>query len=615
MNNIKTLKKLWTYFNRKQRISFLKLIALTVVASFAEILTLASIPTLLFISNSENLKQLSDFNSFIALIPNLFIVSSIIFIILLLVSAFIKIKLIEKNADFSCNIGHSLAINVTKNILSQEFAWITKIQKSQLISLISEDMNKAVFGIKGVVAFITNSFLILAILIYVMTVDIVNLCIIFGSISVYYYTILRRNGAKIKKYGKIQMDSFNKSISIFDSILNSIKEIILTDNSEYFVKSYSQAVRSYRNSDKLTTVLANSPRISLETIVICAFIVVIVLTIQSSNSAEQDLAKLVTLFFAMTRVLRPSFGAYAGISAYLAGINQINKILALISINNSISTINKHVVKKLSNYGLKNNPFLEFQELELQSVCYSYDMDSNDNNNATRRGAFCLNDISLRITKSSSYSLVGKSGCGKSTLMNIILGLITPDRGKVLVNGIDIYSSPEINMLWRTSLSHIPQETFLIDGTLDENIVFGSNDDLNTNNLVYSKQASLVDEFTTNSNLLIRSNGSQLSGGQKQRIGIARALYRSSSILFLDESTSALDNIAESKIIQNLTDLTIKKNLSLVLISHSINAIKQCDTIVVIDSGCVLNIGSYSKLMSESEFFRNLEKGLSENEY
>ena len=614
MNSKSTLKKLWSYFSANEKIKFARLIILTVVASFAELLTLASIPVLLYIGNSENFEQLSNFNPFIATIPNPLVASSIIFIILLLLSAWIKIKLIERNADYSCNIGHALAVNATQSILSQELTWIRGIQKSQLISLVSEDMNKAVFGVKGIVSFITSSFLVMTILLYTITVDFVNLCIIFATIFVYYYVILRKNGINIERYGKAQMNSFNQSISLFGGIIDSFKEIILADNSKYFVDHYSKLVKSYRNSDKMTTILANSPRVSLETIVVCCFIIVIVVTIQTSNSAEQELAKLVTLFFAMTRILRPAFGAYAGISAYLAGINQLNKILNIINLRTAKSAAIKNESSKLTVHELQNNPFHEFQELELQSVCYSYNTETKDETSLTKRSLFSLNDISLRIKKSTSYSLVGKSGCGKSTIMDIMLGLIPPSKGRVLVNGLDIYSSSEINMLWRRSLSHIPQQAFLIDGTLDENIIFGSYEDLCKSKLIYSKKASLVNDFTSNSNLLIQSNGSQLSGGQRQRIGIARALYRSNCILFLDESTSALDNIAESKIIENITESMEEYNSSLILISHSMNAIKKCDNIILIDEGRVIDGGTYSELMSKSDYFRNLKKGFSFNE-
>lgn len=211
--------------------------------------------------------------------------------------------------------------------------------------------------------------------------------------------------------------------------------------------------------------------------------------------------------------------------------------------------------------------------IELKNVSFEYERDKPT-----------LQNISLKITKNSKIAFVGESGSGKTTIVDIITGLYTPSSGQIYIDGkhlnVKNYSK------WRQKIGYIPQDIYLFDGTLAENISLCSKFDEKQANEVL-RQANLSDFFATREGLSTKvgDGGVKLSGGQKQRVGIARALYNNPEILVLDEATSALDESTEQKIINEI--YAIGKNKTIFIITHRLSTIKNCDIIYKIKDGGV----------------------------
>ena len=188
-------------------------------------------------------------------------------------------------------------------------------------------------------------------------------------------------------------------------------------------------------------------------------------------------------------------------------------------------------------------------------------------------------NISLKINKGDFIGIKGESGSGKSTLMDIMLGLIDPITGKIYVDNYDIKSN---KILWQNTVSHIPQEIILLDESVKNNIALGEESaEINKKRLNDAIQKSRLDDFIKKlpkkTNTIVGERGSKISGGERQRIGIARALYRNSEVLFLDETTSNLDKKTEIEFLKSINK--IKKEKTIILISHSDSALKYCDKI------------------------------------
>jgi ABC-type multidrug transport system fused ATPase/permease subunit len=187
-----------------------------------------------------------------------------------------------------------------------------------------------------------------------------------------------------------------------------------------------------------------------------------------------------------------------------------------------------------------------------------------------------LNSINLTINKGDKIAFVGKSGSGKSTLVDLIIGLYQPSQGELCIDGVPINKSNLQN--WRSQIGYIPQQVYLFDGTIAENVCFGRKIDQSLLEKTL-KQANIFNFLQGKQGVktIVGEGGIQLSGGQKQRIAIARALYGQPEILVLDEATSALDDKTEKKIMHEIYQ--ISQNKTLIIIAHRLSTIKRCDVV------------------------------------
>ena len=201
-----------------------------------------------------------------------------------------------------------------------------------------------------------------------------------------------------------------------------------------------------------------------------------------------------------------------------------------------------------------------------------------------------MTDLNLKINKGDRIGIIGSSGSGKSTLIDIILGLLKPTKGYFTINSQIIYENGKVNKKiineWRKLISHVPQNIYITNNTVFENIAFGiEKKKIDIKKVKYAaeqaKISSYIESMPDKYNTIFGEGGSKLSGGQKQRIGIARALYKSPQILVLDEATSALDKKTESNVIDSLEDLPT--SLTIIFISHRESSLKLCNKIYDLD--------------------------------
>jgi ATP-binding cassette subfamily B protein/ATP-binding cassette subfamily C protein len=201
------------------------------------------------------------------------------------------------------------------------------------------------------------------------------------------------------------------------------------------------------------------------------------------------------------------------------------------------------------------------------------------------KGGDVIKDISLEITRGEKIAFVGESGSGKTTLVDLLIGIYRPVQGQLYIDDVLIDHSNIRS--WRNKIGYIPQSIYLFDGTVAENVVFGSDFD-ETNVIQALKKAKIMDFLETKDgiNTRVGEGGIQLSGGQKQRIGIARALYNDPDVLVLDEATSSLDDETEAQIMDEIYDVSGHKTL--IIIAHRLSTVERCDRRIVLNNGTVL---------------------------
>ncbi|MDU3567687.1 MAG: ATP-binding cassette domain-containing protein, partial [Cutibacterium avidum] len=221
-------------------------------------------------------------------------------------------------------------------------------------------------------------------------------------------------------------------------------------------------------------------------------------------------------------------------------------------------------------------------------------------------GPLVLDDITLTIPVGQSVALAGSSGAGKSTLVDLILGLRSPSDGAILSDGTDIATALAA---WRKNIAVVPQDVFLLDASLAENIAFDQpRNEIDEAKLArVIKQAQLddfINELPDGVDTSIGERGSRLSGGQRQRVGIARALSREPELLIMDEATSALDNETEHRITQTIESL--HGHMTMIIVAHRLSTVRNVDKVVFFSHGKIDASGTFEQVQAESEEFAHL---------
>lgn len=218
-----------------------------------------------------------------------------------------------------------------------------------------------------------------------------------------------------------------------------------------------------------------------------------------------------------------------------------------------------------------------------------------------------LHDVSLTIPFGSSLGVVGRSGAGKTTMVDLLLGLLEPSAGSIEVDGLPL---DRTNVLgWRCLIGYVPQDVFMLDSAVRDNVVFAGRDFKVADDEVWSalQQAQLADfvrSLPDGLDTVIGERGARLSGGQRQRVGIARALYRQPSLLVLDEATSALDLVTEAAIAETIEALD--RSITKVIIAHRLTTVRGCDRIAFFNEGELTGVGTFDELASTVPEFEAL---------
>ena len=221
-----------------------------------------------------------------------------------------------------------------------------------------------------------------------------------------------------------------------------------------------------------------------------------------------------------------------------------------------------------------------------------------------------MEDINLNISANTTVGIVGSTGSGKTTTVDIILGLLKPQKGTLKVDDLVVDQSNYRD--WQKSIGYVPQDIYLSDETLAANIAFGVNsENISQQSVENASKIANLHDFVNNElplkyQTVIGERGIRLSGGQRQRIGIARALYNNPKVLILDEATSSLDDITEKTIMEEVNKLS--KDITIIMIAHRLSTVKKCDKIYILENGKLKNQGSFNELISDSDLLKSMHQ-------
>jgi len=419
-----------------------------------------------------------------------------------------------------------------------------------------------------------------AIFIFLAWQNIYALMLLLFILAILVFVYDRLFKINIRMYGEKSNLSSIMMLQGVNEGLEGFKEIRILGKEKYFHDAVSNGARDFALYNVKQQVLSLAPRYLIE----LAMVFFIVLLVSGTLLLGGDFKTLVTtvaLFSVAALRLLPSVNMLSGGIVQLRyGRDAVSRLRNdIVWLNNFSSNINnKNTIVTLK--------IPEFHSLKLINVSFAYPHTSKK----------ILNKISLEIKSGDSVGFVGFSGAGKTTLIDVMLGLLEPSEGNIEFNNELLNNSIGS---WRSQLAYLPQQIFLIDSSLKDNITLESspNDiDYDRLNLSIKKArlSSLVDDLSDGIETMVGERGMRLSGGQRQRIALARAFYHQRNVLVMDESTSALDNETEEEIVNEIK--TLKGSKTLIIIAHRLSTLKYCDRIYQIVDGQITDIGPGSEM-------------------
>ena len=375
------------------------------------------------------------------------------------------------------------------------------------------------------------------------------------------------------KAGQENQDYYSGLYKWIDESVTGIKEIKIANKENYFINGYADCGAGYVNAVQKYNLYNSTPRLLIETIAIAGMIGYM-LVVMARGTDLTDLVPQLTVLAAAASRLLPSANR---INNYLTSIAYFEPFLMNVSDNLQSEIHDGNISYNSDDYRKKSQveKLPVTKSILMKDITYKY----------PGTDKLILDKADMEVPVGKSVGIVGTSGAGKTTIVDVMLGLLKPESGKILADGVDVMEHyPE----WLKNIGYIPQTIFMIDSTIRKNVAFGYPDEEIDDARVWNalKEASL-DEFVRSLpeglDTKIGERGIRLSGGQKQRIGIAMALFEDPEVLVLDEATSALDNETEAAIMESINNLHGKKTL--VIIAHRLQTIEKCDMVYSIKDG------------------------------
>lgn len=567
------LKKINYVLNRKQKIQLVLLLAVIFVGAFVELLGVSAIlPLMEAVTNPASLYD----KWYYALAQRMFGVDEFSQMLMILAAALIIIYIVKNvyitlmyyfQYKFVFNNQRKLSFKMMKSYMEQDYLFHVSKNVAELQRNITNDVNGFFTVVLDFLQFLAEISVFVVLTLFLMMQDLFITLVMAGLLGIFMLIFTKFFKKVLVEKGQENRDT---NVQITKWLLQSfsgIKEIKVTGSEDFFLNNYDSNYKRMAALQRQQSILTYIPKPVMETVCVGGLLFTLVVKMYIGADDISDFVVMLSVFAVAAFRLLPSFNRMTG---YLGGL-MYNKP-SIDAIYEDLTEIEGLVIKKRQN---EENELVFENKIRLEGICFKY----------PNTDKWILDNVNLEIDKNSSVAFIGASGAGKTTAADIILGLLKPQKGRILVDGFDI----EKNMdKWHKCIGYIPQTIYLMDDTIKANILFGIPDeDADEKLLERSIREAQLEDFIASLkngvNTTIGDRGVKLSGGQRQRIGIARALYRNPQVLVLDEATSALDNETEKEVMQAIDNLHGTRTL--IIIAHRLSTIKKCDQIYEVANG------------------------------
>jgi len=589
-----SLLRLWGHIGQRRQLQFGLLLGLMLVSAFMEIVSLGAVLPFLgiLISPARVFAHpiISDFASTLGITSadQLALPITVVFISLALLAGAIRILLLWANTRLAVSVGTELSVRVYRYTLYQPYSVHVARNSSSVISSVVHKVEAMMYGILlPTLTFISSILLVVTIMVtffiinpLVAVLTISSFGTSYGLITWYVRNTVKRNGARVTR-------EQTQVIKALQEGLLGIRDILLNGAQQVYCDLYNKSNSPLRKAEGNNLFISSSPRFAMEAIGV-ALIAIFGYFLSAHGNIANALPFIGAFVLGAQRLLPALQYAYSSWTTIISALASLAIVLNYLDqkqptesavIENNVEPISFH------------------KTIRFDSVGFRY----------SDSGPWVLNDLSLTIAKGIRVGFVGSTGSGKSTALDLLMGLLTPSVGQFLVDDQPISGNRVRG--WQKIIAHVPQRIYLSDSTMAENIAFGiPPESIDFQKVRQAARQAQIADFIENQpegyNAIGGEHGVRLSGGQLQRIGIARALYKQARVLILDEATSALDSTTEKSVMEAIKDPD--RDLTILIIAHRINTVKNCDKIIQLEDGRILAQGTYKELLECSPSFRQM---------
>ncbi|SHG34127.1 ABC-type multidrug transport system, ATPase and permease component [Fodinibius roseus] len=594
---IESLKKIYTLFPSSDHYKLLILFGMMLLASLLEVLGIGMIPV--FVSTVASPDKVLNYPVLGDLLLSLGVSDSeslVIYGALLLIGVYIVkntylgfFLYIKKR--FIENRGVYLQDRIFRAYMTAPYSFYINRNSAELLRNVTSEVNKIISGtlmpfMEVTLNFTMFLFIIGTLFLFEPLITVISIVVLGGG----GYLFLHYTKQKTKEYGKDNREARKEKNKAVLQGLNGFKDARVLNREESFLDHYRFNAERSKRANTYEYVVGKMPKPIIETIAVAGILSIALLMVWQGRDVA-SIIPVLSLFGAATVKLMPVLNQV---------INQSTKIrynaYSVYAIYDDLKILeNDYRTFRMKVLGDQDKIAFDHQ-IVLNSVTYSYP-------NADEKA---VQEVSIDIPEGGVVAFVGPSGAGKTTLVDIILGLLEPQKGTIEADGVDIF---EQIRGWQKNIGYIPQSIYLLDDTIKRNIAFGILDDeIDDQKLWDAIEAAqlieLVERLAEGVETIVGERGVRLSGGQQQRIGIARALYDNPQVLVMDEATSSLDNLTEKYVIKAIERL--RGDRTIIMIAHRLSTVKNCDVIYMMKEGKVVDAGTYEELLEQSADFRKM---------
>jgi ATP-binding cassette, subfamily B, bacterial PglK len=577
------LVRLYRHITRRRRYQFMLLLGLTLASSFAEVVSLGAVVPFIGILTQPG--KVFEHPAMAGLVQMLGVASAedlvmpltVGFALAALVAGGLRLLLLWVSIRLANATGADLSIEVYRRTLYQPYRVHVARSSSEIISGITQKVGTATSVLISLVTVITSAALFVAILMTLLAIDPLVATVAVICFGASYGVIAWQTRHRLARNGECIALEQTQVVKALQEGLGAIRDVLLDGTQTVYVGVYRKAIQRLQlaGGDNLYITLA--PRYAMEAlgmVLIAAFALLLSQRPGGIGAALPVLGALALGAQRLLPLLQQLYGNWTSVAGSRAALIDVLELLE------QPLPEDAHLPAPAP---------LAFQDaIILDNVRFRY----------SSKGPWVLDGINLTIPKGARIGFVGSTGSGKSTALDLLMSLLEPTQGMILVDRQPI--SSELRRAWQRTIAHVPQNIYLADTTIAENIAFGvPPEHIDLDRVRQAADQAQIAEFIESRpegyGVLVGERGVRLSGGQRQRIGIARALYKQATVLIFDEATSALDSITEKAVMGAIENL--KRDLTVLIIAHRITTLQHCDTLVQLEGGRIVAQGTYEHFM------------------